>query len=65
MDIRTITSEDYEMVTSVLNEWWGGRQMKDKLPRLFFGTFSGHKLYHVRAGGNDRFFNRFSVTIRP
>ncbi|MEH7079227.1 GNAT family N-acetyltransferase, partial [Bacillus velezensis] len=39
MDIRTITSEDYEMVTSVLNDWWGGRQMKDKLPRLFFEHF--------------------------
>nr|MCX3330471.1 GNAT family N-acetyltransferase [Bacillus pacificus] len=24
MDIRTITSSDYEMVTSVINEWWGG-----------------------------------------
>lgn len=39
MDIRTITSSDYEMVTSVLNEWWGGRQLKEKLPRLFFEHF--------------------------
>ncbi|MEC1671967.1 GNAT family N-acetyltransferase [Bacillus mojavensis] len=39
MDIRTITSSDYEMVTSVMNEWWGGRQLKEKLPRLFFEHF--------------------------
>lgn len=39
MTIRNIREEDYPSVISVLNDWWGGRQMVDKLSRLFFKHF--------------------------
>lgn len=38
MQIRNIVTEDYFSVISVLNDWWGGRQM-NLLPRLFFEHF--------------------------
>lgn len=37
--IRQATPEDYDHVISSLNDWWGGRQMADMLPRLFFEHF--------------------------
>ncbi|GAK01111.1 LOW QUALITY PROTEIN: acetyltransferase, GNAT family [Geomicrobium sp. JCM 19055] len=36
MIIRNVIRSDYELVSPRLNEWWGGRQMSDMLPRLFF-----------------------------
>ena len=38
--IRQIKESDYEAIISVLDEWWGGRQMAAMLPRLFFKHFS-------------------------
>ena len=40
MLIRNATESDYFNVVSVINEWWGGRQMAAMLPRLFFKHFS-------------------------
>ncbi|HPI92058.1 MAG TPA: GNAT family N-acetyltransferase [Deltaproteobacteria bacterium] len=39
MSIRHVLPSDYLPVISVLNEWWGGRNMSDMLPRLFFVHF--------------------------
>ena len=30
--IRQLSTADYPFVISVLDQWWGGRQMADKLP---------------------------------
>jgi ribosomal protein S18 acetylase RimI-like enzyme len=38
--IRNLTVEDYEHVTAVVDEWWGGRPMRSLLPRLFFEHFN-------------------------
>ena len=38
--IRHIEESDYDGIISVLNEWWGGRQMATMLPRMFFKHFS-------------------------
>nr|WGD66408.1 GNAT family N-acetyltransferase [Bacillus velezensis] len=65
MDIRTITSEDYEMVTSVLNEWWGGRQMKDKLPRLFFEHFQDTSFITYEPEGMTGFLIGFQSQSDP
>ncbi|MGD8190115.1 N-acetyltransferase family protein [Brevibacillus ginsengisoli] len=40
MLIRNLREADFQAVTSVLNDWWGGRQMAHLLPRLFFVHFS-------------------------
>ena len=37
--IRNAFPSDYSPIISVLDEWWGGRQMSDMLPRLFFTHF--------------------------
>ena len=39
MQVRNIIAEDYFSVSSVLNDWWGGRPMTHLLPRLFFEHF--------------------------
>jgi hypothetical protein len=37
--IRHLEPADYDPIIRVLNDWWGGRQMADMLPRLFFVHF--------------------------
>ncbi|UHA73223.1 GNAT family N-acetyltransferase [Paenibacillus sp. 481] len=39
MNIRHVRETDYIPVISVIDEWWGGRQMADMLPKLFFQHF--------------------------
>lgn len=39
MNLRNIRESDYHPIISVIDEWWGGRQMADMLPRLFFVHF--------------------------
>ncbi|WP_103108621.1 GNAT family N-acetyltransferase [Brevibacillus reuszeri] len=37
--IRNANEQDYTKIISVINDWWGGRQMSDMLPKLFFVHF--------------------------
>jgi ribosomal protein S18 acetylase RimI-like enzyme len=37
--IRNAEPADYLRVTTVIDEWWGGRQMAAMLPKLFFVHF--------------------------
>jgi ribosomal protein S18 acetylase RimI-like enzyme len=37
--MRRATEADYEPIIARLNEWWGGREMRGLLPRLFFQHF--------------------------
>lgn len=39
MKIRSVKSSDYYVISPLLNAWWGGRQMADMLPKLFFDFF--------------------------
>lgn len=39
MHVRKIRPEDYTTLHFVINDWWGGRQMADMLPKLFFVHF--------------------------
>jgi ribosomal protein S18 acetylase RimI-like enzyme len=39
MQYRNIHESDYEYVIERLNRWWGGRNMANMLPRLFFMYF--------------------------
>jgi ribosomal protein S18 acetylase RimI-like enzyme len=38
--IRHPEPDDHARVAAVVDEWWGGRQMRDMLPRLFFVHFT-------------------------
>jgi ribosomal protein S18 acetylase RimI-like enzyme len=37
--IRHAEPSDHARVAAVIDAWWGGRQMRDMLPRLFFTHF--------------------------
>lgn len=37
--IRSLDESDFIPIISVVDEWWAGRQMTDKLPKLFFTHF--------------------------
>ncbi|WP_027408432.1 GNAT family N-acetyltransferase [Anoxybacteroides tepidamans] len=39
MRLRPVQASDYYAISPVINEWWGGRQMADMLPKLFFDHF--------------------------
>jgi hypothetical protein len=38
--VRNAASADYDRIAPLVDDWWGGRQMIDMLPRLFFVHFS-------------------------
>ncbi len=38
--LRPLRPSDHATVITVIDEWWGGRQMADMLPRLFFEHFT-------------------------
>ena len=39
MEIRHAEPGDHARVAAVIDDWWGGRRMRDMLPRLFFTHF--------------------------
>ncbi|HZO62834.1 MAG TPA: GNAT family N-acetyltransferase [Gaiellaceae bacterium] len=39
MEIRHAEPADHARVAGVIDDWWGGRRMRDMLPRLFFTHF--------------------------
>lgn len=39
MEIRHVSPNDYQPIISVVDNWWGGRRMRDMLPKLFFVHF--------------------------
>ncbi|TLS38235.1 GNAT family N-acetyltransferase [Pseudalkalibacillus caeni] len=50
MDIRHTREADYDKVSAVINEWWGGREMADMLPKLFFIHFSNTSFIAEKEG---------------
>lgn len=39
MQLRPLQSSDFETISPVLDEWWGGRAIRHLLPRLLFEHF--------------------------
>ncbi|MDI3411539.1 GNAT family N-acetyltransferase [Bacillus sonorensis] len=50
MMIRHVEASDFERITPVINDWWGGRQMTDKLPRMFFEHFNNTSFIAEKDG---------------
>ncbi|MCI3987564.1 GNAT family N-acetyltransferase, partial [Bacillus vallismortis] len=65
MDIRTFTSSYYEMVTSVMNEWCGGRQLKEKLPRLYLEHFQYKRFIKYQQKTITGFIKCFQTQSDP
>jgi len=49
--IRHVETSDYPFIISEVNEWWGGRNMADMLPKLFFVHFR-QTSFVAEHGGN-------------
>lgn len=63
--IRQIRPSDYWPVISVIDDWWGGRRMADKLPRLFFEHFTDTSFAAERDGELAGFLVGFVCQAHP
>jgi ribosomal protein S18 acetylase RimI-like enzyme len=51
LTIRQAEPADHARVAAVIDEWWGGRTMRDMLPRLFFTHFRDTSFVAEDGGG--------------
>jgi len=65
MNTRNISEKDYDKVLSVLNDWWGGRQMNHLLPRLFFEHFQSTSFIVEEKEELSAFLIGFVSQTRP
>ncbi|MDA8233802.1 MAG: GNAT family N-acetyltransferase [Clostridia bacterium] len=65
MVIRHLEEADYEKIIGVLNDWWGGRQMADMLPRLFFKHFKETSFVYEDQGRIIAFLSGFVSQTYP
>jgi GNAT superfamily N-acetyltransferase len=63
--IRHTEPADYGPVISALNDWWGGRNMSDMLPRLFFVHFRETSFVAERGGRIAGFLIGFASQTFP
>jgi predicted GNAT superfamily acetyltransferase len=50
IEIRNAGPADHARVIGVLDDWWGGRRMRDMLPKLFFVHFRDTSFVAERDG---------------
>ena len=65
VQIRRLSTADYPVVISVIDQWWGGRRMADMLPRLFFDHFTDTSFAAERDGKLAGFLVGFISQSRP
>jgi GNAT superfamily N-acetyltransferase len=65
IEIRQLSPADHPYVISVIDQWWGGRQMTDMLPRLFFDHFTDTSFAAERDGKLVGFLAGFISQSRP
>ena len=63
--VRQLSTADYPLVISVIDQWWGGRQMANMLPRLFFEHFSDTSFAVERDSQLVGFLTGFISQSRP
>lgn len=56
---------DYYLVSPLINEWWGGRNMADKLPKLFFDHFTNTSFVAEKDGNLIGFLIGFLSQSHP
>jgi predicted GNAT superfamily acetyltransferase len=50
MKIRQVQGSDYYVISPLINDWWGGRQMSDMIPKLFFDHFTNTSFIAEKEG---------------
>lgn len=56
---------DYYLVSPLINEWWGGRNMADKLLKLFFDHFTNTSFVAEKDGNLIGFLIGFLSQFHP
>jgi ribosomal protein S18 acetylase RimI-like enzyme len=57
--IRNAERSDYDRISPLVDDWWGGRQMRALLPRLFFEHFRETSFVAEEDGELVAFLNGF------
>jgi ribosomal protein S18 acetylase RimI-like enzyme len=65
VEIRTARPSDYERIVAVVDDWWGGREMRPMLPRLFLDHFADTSLIVEDDGRLEAFLVGFFSPARP
>jgi ribosomal protein S18 acetylase RimI-like enzyme len=65
MHLRHAEPDDYYFINSVINDWWGGRQLRDLLPKLFFIHFRDTSFIIEQNGEIIGFLNGFFSQTYP
>ena len=65
MDIRHLDSSDFDFVSEVVDEWWGGRPVRGLLPRLFFEHFRPSSFALETNGAIEGFLVGFRSQSSP
>ena len=66
MQIRPLASADYEVISPVVDEWWGGRPVRHLVHRLFFFEhFSSTSFTLVEGGELVAFLIGFRSQSQP
>ncbi len=63
--VRHAEPRDFYFVTSVINDWWDGRQMRDMLPKLFFIHFRETSFIAEQKDARVGFLNGFFSQTFP
>ncbi|MDF2946467.1 MAG: family N-acetyltransferase [Bacillales bacterium] len=65
MKLRFVIASDYDTILAQINEWWGGRQMSDMLPMLFFEHFNNTSFIAEKDGEVTGFLIGFLSQSNP
>ena len=65
MEIRTVEGSDYDKISPLINEWWGGRNMSDMVPKLFFIHFTETSFIAEKEGKPVGFLIGFLSQSHP
>jgi ribosomal protein S18 acetylase RimI-like enzyme len=63
--IRNAEAADYDRISPLVDDWWGGRQMRTLLPRLFFEHFRETSFVAEADGEVVGFLNGFLSQTWP
>lgn len=65
MKLELLTSGDYEFLSAVVDEWWGGRPVRHLLQRLFLEHFGNSSYKLVEADAIVAFLVGFRSQSQP
>ena len=63
--VRNAQASDYDRISPLVDDWWGGRQMRALLPRLFFEHFRETSFVAEEDGELVGFLNGFLSQTFP